>query len=91
MRGNGCVAYAEEQLKKVILQSRASAISSNLTSRPIWCVWHNCVFSSGWFSKDLSAKEELLTIFSWKGHTGGEEIFDAFVGFLNKTKVLLFN
>ena len=38
----------------------------------------------------MSAKEELLTILPFKGHTRGEDIFNAFMGFVNETKLPLF-
>ena len=48
-----------------------------------------CVFISLVF-EDMSAKEELLTMLPLKGHTRGEDIFNAFMGFVNGTKLPLF-
>ena len=68
-------------------------------SPPIWRddlygdVEQLCVFIRMGF-KDMSAKEELLTILPLKGHTRCEieDIFNAFVvGLVNETKLLLFN
>lgn len=38
----------------------------------------------------MSAKEELLTILPLKGHTRGEDIFNAFMEFVNKSQLPLF-
>ncbi|XP_051520885.1 general transcription factor II-I repeat domain-containing protein 2A-like [Myxocyprinus asiaticus] len=39
---------------------------------------------------DMGAKEELLTILPLKGHTRGEDIFQDFMEFVNKTQLPLF-
>ena len=67
-----------------------SAFPSNMTRRLIWWMWHNYVFIRIGF-EDMSAKEELPTNLSLQGHTRGEDIFNAFVGFVNKTKLPFFN
>ena len=48
-----------------------------------------CVFIRMVF-EDMSTKEELLTILPLKGHTRGEDIFNAFMGFVNEKKLTLF-
>ena len=47
-----------------------------------------CVFIRMVF-EDMSTKEELLTILPLKGHTRGEDIFNAFMGFVNEKKLTL--
>ena len=48
-----------------------------------------CVFIRMVF-EDKSAKEELLSILPLKGHSRGEDIFYAFMGFVSETKLPLF-
>ena len=45
-----------------------------------------CVFIRMVF-EDMTAKEELITILPLKGHTRGEDVFNAFMSFVSETKL----
>nr|XP_055065219.1 general transcription factor II-I repeat domain-containing protein 2A-like [Misgurnus anguillicaudatus] len=78
----------DEQLKKDIDACECFSLqfdeSTDMVDVAQLCVFIRMVFV------DMSAKEELLTILPLKGHTRGEGIFNAFMGFVSETKLPLF-
>ena len=83
-----CEVDVEEQLRKDIDVWKCFSLqfdeSTDMVDVAQLCVFIWIVF------EDMSAKEELLTILPLKGHTRGEDIFNAFTGFVSETKLLLF-
>ncbi|KAJ8044736.1 Zinc finger BED domain-containing protein 5 [Holothuria leucospilota] len=78
----------EEQLRKDIDVCECFSLQFD-ESTDMVDVAQLCVFIRKVF-EDMSAKEELLTILPLKGHTRGEDIFNAFMAFVSKTKLPLF-
>jgi len=78
----------EEQLKRDIDACECFSLqfdeSTDMVDVAQLCVFIRMVFG------DMSTKEELLTILPLKGHTRGEDIFNAFMGFFSETKLPLF-
>lgn len=78
----------EEQLRKDIDACECFSLqfdeSTDMVDVAQLCVFIRMVF------EDTSAREELLTILPLKGHTRGEDIFNAFMGFVNEKKLPLF-
>ncbi|RXN37666.1 general transcription factor II-I repeat domain-containing 2A-like protein [Labeo rohita] len=78
----------EAQLRKDIEQCECFSLQFD-ESTDVVDVAQLCVFIRMVFG-DMGAKEELLTILPLKGHTRGEDIFQAFMEFVNKTQLPLF-
>lgn len=78
----------EEQLRKDIDACECFSLqfdeSTDMVDMAQLCVFIRMVF------EDMSTKEELLTILPLKGHTRVEDIFNAFMGFVSRTKLPLF-
>ena len=78
----------EEQLRKDIDVCECFSLQfdelTDMVDLAQLCVFNRMVF------EDMSAKEKLLTILPLKGHTIGEDIFNAFMGFVSETKLPLF-
>lgn len=87
-RCEGMAVDVEEQLRKDIDACECFSLqfdeSTDMVDVAQLCVFIRMVF------EDMSAKEELLTILPLKGHTRGEDIFNAFMGFVSETKLPLF-
>lgn len=86
-----CEEMAEnlhEQLKKDIDACECFSLQFD-ESTDMVDVAQLCIFIRMAF-EDMSAKEELLTILPLKGQTRGEDIFQAFMEFINQNKLTLF-
>lgn len=87
-RCEGMAVDVEEQLRKDIDVCKCFSLqfdeSTDLVDVAQLCVFIRMVFD------DMSANEELLTILPLKAHTRGEDIFNAFMGFVTETKLPLF-
>ena len=87
-RCEGMALDVEEQLRKDIDFCECFSLqfdeSTDMVDVAQLCVFIRIVF------EDMSTKEELLTILPLKGHTRGEDIFNAFMGFVNEKKLTLF-
>ncbi|CAL9685305.1 unnamed protein product [Knipowitschia caucasica] len=78
----------EEQLRRDIDMCECFSLQFD-ESTDIMDVSQLCVFIRMVF-EDMSAKEELLSILPMKGHTRGEDIFNAFMELVTKIKLPLF-
>ncbi|CAM4659072.1 unnamed protein product [Leuciscus chuanchicus] len=87
-RCEGMAEDIEEQLRKDVEQCKCFSLQFD-ESTDVVDVAQLCVFIRMVFG-DMGAKEELLTILPLKGHTRGEDIFQAFMEFVNKTQLPLF-
>ena len=80
-----CEVDVEEQLRKDIDVWKCFSLqfdeSTDMVDVAQLCVFIRMVF------EDMSAKEELLTILPLKGHTRGEDIFNAFMEIISETKL----
>ena len=84
-RCEGMAVDVEEQLRKDTDARECFSLQFD-ESTDVVDVAQLCVFIRMIF-EDMSAKEELLTILPLKGHTRGEDIFNAFMEIISETKL----